>query len=126
MLLKNIISLLIPAALALGASYLLNTFTTLISPYTNYALLFFLLVCFILNIMQTRHAHSDSLSGLLIAGIVIKMLLSFTVIIVYSFIDHPRLFAFAIHFILYYILFTVFEIRYLLQLIKNNSNKQHL
>jgi hypothetical protein len=123
MFLKNIISLIIPSALAVVLSYILNTYTPVKSEHAGYGLLFFVVVCFILNVMYALNARSKALSELLMAGIVIKLLLALIAIVIYSIFCHSHLFNFAIHFIGYYILFTIFEIRYLLNLIKNNPTK---
>ena len=120
MFLKNIISLLIPCLAGAAISFLLNHYTRFQSSDYVYGLLFFVGVCFILNVMYSFSAGSKAMSELLMAGIVIKLLAAFSVIAIYAFINQAGLFNFAIHFMVYYILFTIFEIRYLLHLIKKN------
>lgn len=123
MFLKNLVSILIPAVLSLLASSLLNAYTTISSANTLYGLLFFCGICFILNLFYALNARSKALTELLFAGIVIKLLLALSVIVIYSVMNYAGLFSFSLHFMLYYILFTVFEIRYLSGLIKANQTK---
>jgi hypothetical protein len=123
MLLRNILSILIPGALSYLVSLSLNMYTELYSYYSVIGILFFVALCFILNIIYALNAGSKAFTELLVAGIVIKLLLSLCVIAVYSFNDQAGLFNFSIHFMIYYILFTIFEIRYLLRIIKTTSSK---
>ena len=120
MFIKNLIAVFIPALLACLFSISLNTFTSIhsINWYLSLAALF--VFSFILNLIYASQAGSENFTQLLIVAIVIKLLLALTAIVLYSFIDKAGFFNFSIHFILHYILFTVFEIRYLLYLIKKN------
>lgn len=126
MLLKNIISIIVPGSLAVVISFVLNAYTPLSFYNTGYGLLFFVAVCFILNGVYAFNARSKAFTELLMAGIVIKLLLSLIAIVIYSVVDYNGLRNFAIHFMIYYILFTIFEIRYLLYIIKTHQTKTDL
>ncbi|WP_317896533.1 hypothetical protein [Aurantibacillus circumpalustris] len=124
-ILKNFYALAIPLSLSVAVSLLLNTYTRIISENYLYSLSFFTLIGFILNIIYAQKAGTKIFTQLLLVAIVIKLLLGLTGVIVYSFIDKPGFFSFSIQFILHYILFTIFEIRYLLFLIKSHPIKRN-
>lgn len=121
MFLKNLSALFFPLIIAVPLSLILNYFTPLVSKNWHYSLVFLSLLCFILNLIYARYSASKTFTQLLLAGIVIKLLAGFTVVLVYSLIDRPGFLSFSIHFIGHYILFTIFEIRYLLFLIKHTT-----
>jgi hypothetical protein len=121
MLLKNLISILIPALLAAVLSFLLNSYSTLQTRHWAYSILYFTMICFGSNLVYAARALKPAFAQLLLGGIVIKLLLALVVIVICSFLLAMGFFPFAIHFILHYVLFTIFEIRYLLPLIKNNT-----
>lgn len=121
LLFKNLFSVCMPALLAVALSLILNHFTVLPSVNWKYSLYFLFPFCLLLNcIYSTRYSH-ENFTQLLIVAIVIKLLLALTAIVIYSFIDKVGFFNFSLHFISHYILFTIFEIRYLLYLIKKNQ-----
>lgn len=102
-----------------GVSLLLNHFSSsLSSAYWHYGLLCLMGLSFLFNLVYAARAGSDTFTQLLLAGVVIRLLLSLVVVLIASFKLADAFLAFSIQFIFHYILFTVFEIRYLLQLIK--------
>src|SRR4051812_26675201 len=109
MLFKNIVSILIPGALALLGSYILKYYTKAVMLNTGYMLCTCSAVFFILNVVYAVNVHSKAFTELLMAGLVIKLLLALSVVAVCSFISHATLFNFSMHLMLYYILFTIFE-----------------
>jgi hypothetical protein len=121
MLIRNLSALIIPGILSLILSLLLNDYSSLISANWYFGILFLLLLCFILNLIYAHRSDSKTFTELLLAALVIKLLLALIAIILYSFFDKPGFFNFSIHFILHYILFTIFEIRYLLFIIKKRQ-----
>jgi hypothetical protein len=94
------------------------------SKHWHFGLAYFMLLTFILNLIYARQAGSENFTQLMITAIVIKFLMALVIILIYSF-QKKDFFAFAIHFIMQYILFTIFEIRYLLQLIKTQNQTNH-
>jgi hypothetical protein len=123
MFLRNLAALFFPVLLAIPVSLVLNSFTPIASKNWDYGIIFLTVLCFILNCVYAYHSLSETFTQLLIVCLVIKLLAGLTVILTYSFIDPPDFFNFSIHFIIQYILFTIFEIRYLLFLIKKRSNR---
>jgi hypothetical protein len=121
MFLRNLLALVIPLILSVILSLLLNKYSLLVSASWYYGILFLLPLCFILNLVYAHHSSSKTFTELLLVALVIKLLLALIAIVAYSFIDKPGFFNFAIHFILHYILFTIFEIRYLLFIIKKRQ-----
>ena len=126
MFFKNLGSVFFSGLFAFILSLLLNHYSHLVSKHYQYSIMYFSIVCFVLNTIYAVKSKSKTFTELLLAGLVIKFLLAFIVIIIYSIIDKPNFFYFSIHFISHYILFTIFEIRYLLQLIKINQSKNTL
>ena len=84
-----------------------------------YGVLFLVLLTFTLNLVYTAKAGTKDYTQLLLGAIVIKLLVVLSAIVTYSFfLAKPLFFNFAIQFTAHFILFTIFEIRYLLFLIK--------
>ena len=121
MLFKNLTSIFIPALLAALLSFVLNHYTALQTGRWTFSILFFMILCFGFNLVYAARSRKPEFAQLLLGGIVVKLLLALVVVLTYSFLFKADFFAFAIHFILHYVLFTIFEIRYLLPLIKNNT-----
>lgn len=123
MFLKNLLAVIVPSVLAIILSLTLNHYHILVSPHWYYGVFVLCGFCLIMNSVYAYHAGSESFTQLLIAGIVIKLLFALVVILIYSFIDKQGFFNFSLHFIIQYVLFTVFEIRYLLHIVKTNPVK---
>lgn len=120
MFVKNLLFVSISAFLSIVLSLSLNKYTSVTAQNWTFGLAFLLVFSFILNLIYAFQAGSENFTQLLIVAIVIKLLVALTLIVVYSFINKGDFFNFSIHFILHYILFTVFEIRYLLLIIKKH------
>lgn len=122
MVIKNISSVLFASLLASLVSLLLQRYSILVTPHWPYSIIYFALLCFIFNLVYASRAGTAAFSELLLGGIVIKLLLALIIVLLYSFKLRAGFLSFAIHFIIHYVLFTIFEIRYLLQLIKSNTS----
>ncbi len=120
-ILKFAASLVIPLLLSVVLSFSLNYYQILPSIHWHYGVWFFGSMTFLFNLIYWRRAKFAEFTQVLLVCIVIKLLLALIAILSYSFIDKAGFFNFAIHFILYYVLFSIFEIRYLLALIKAYS-----
>ncbi|MCE3228970.1 MAG: hypothetical protein K0S32_3521 [Bacteroidetes bacterium] len=68
--------------------------------------------------------NNRSYSEMLFGTIGGKAFVLMIVVFLYAILDKKGLFAFAMHFIAHYILFTVFEIRYLLLIIKKRETQK--
>lgn len=124
MLRSNIIYLALPALLCCALSMLLNHFTRFISSDWWLALSFFVLLCLVFNIVYAVRVSKPDFTGLLVAGIVIRLLFAMVFVFVYSFLERPDIFFhFSTHFILQYVCFTIFEIAYLRRLIHLKAHK---
>jgi hypothetical protein len=117
----NIISILLSAGASVLISLLLNHKTIVVAQDWYFGPLFFTITCFCLNIFYTRAVSTGAFTQKLMAGIVIKLLLALIFVVLYLFWNKPGFFYFAVHFMIHYILFTVFEIRYLLTVVKTKS-----
>jgi len=123
--LRNLLAVILPAAMGTILSLILNNHSPLVSGTWFYSLLFLILLSLILNLVYAFHAGSKTFTELLIATIVIKFLLTLIAIVIYSFIDKPGFFNFSLHMVMHYILFTIFEIRYLLYILKTHPIKHN-
>lgn len=121
MFLKGIVTILVCTILALAASWFINHFTKFNSVDYWLSLFIFISLFFILNLFYNYKTDFKSYSNLLLATISIKLFILLITIFLYSLFNKEGLFNFFIHFSAHYILFTVFEIRYLLYIIKKRQ-----
>ena len=118
--LKNLASVLISACVAVTLSTILNN-TQLYAPDWWVGIVFFSCLCLVMNTVYALNARSRTFTELLMAGIVARLLLSLVVILLFAMFRSVGFYKFSIHFIMQYILFTIFEIGYLLYIIKNHQ-----
>jgi hypothetical protein len=119
--LKSISAILISTGLSFLYSFLLSSQLHLESAFWWHSLIFFVVLSIGLNLMYFIKTDEKTYTGILLSSGVIKLLLSMAICLVYLFTLKGGFFTFFLHFIGHYVLFTVFETRYLLQLIKNRS-----
>jgi len=87
------------------------------------SLLFYTLVFLILNAVYNLKRNDEEFTQLLLGTIIVKLLLALTLILVYKVIDSDHVFNFAMHFLIHYLIFTIFEMYYLIKLIKSKQKK---
>lgn len=121
MKLKSITSILIAAGASVIYSSVFNYFFNKPSAQWLQSLFFFIAVTIVLYLVYRIKTDKKTFTGILLFSSVFKFLLSLIVIIIYLLCLKNLFFNFFIHFIGHYVLFTIFEIRYLLQLIKIKS-----
>ncbi len=124
MISKGFISIIISTALSAIISLSFNLFNLFYSQNWWWSLIFFLVIFISINLLYAYKTDPKSSSDILIGTISVKTLLLLIAIFLYSLVDKKGLFHFSMHFLTHYILFTVFEIRYLLSKIKNEPNKK--
>jgi hypothetical protein len=117
--LKGIATLLLCIVLAALSSLALNYYTRFCSPNYWLSLCLFTLLFLVLNLFYNAKSDFKAYSQVLIGTISVKLLILLVAIFLYSLWDNTGLFNFFMHFSAHYILFTVFEIRYLLHIINN-------
>jgi len=115
---KGLLTLLICALLSTLISLGINHFFTP-SPNWWYSIIFYLGVFAAMNIIFSLKSSPASHAETVFGTIMVKTILLLFTVFLYSLYDKAGLKAFSVHFIAHYILFTVFEIRYLLGVIKN-------
>lgn len=118
MILKSISAILLSIGFSILYSFLLNFQFNKESTIWWHSFVFFSGMFVIINLIYFIKTDAKTYAGILLATGIIKFILSGVLIVVYSFTLKGGFFSFFLHFIGHYILFTVFEIRYLLQLIK--------
>ncbi len=125
MLRYNFLSLFFATLSATLVSLLLNNSGLLISTSWYVGLFVLLPLGVALHLLFTLQYKSENFSQLLLGSIVVKLLLALTTIVIYRAMDEPGFFAFSTHFIAHYILFTIFEIRYLFYIVKIRDHAQN-
>lgn len=124
-LVKNIISTFIPLLLSLGIYFLSLHFTYLESKDAIFIILGLVLFCFGLNFIYANYTNKPELTGLLLIGSVTKLLLALIVVFIYSYLLPSQFMNFSIQLVVYYVLFTIFEIKYLLYLISTQKKDEN-
>ncbi len=121
MKLKSISAILISVGVSFIYSYILDSQFHKSSLQWWHSLLFFTFLSITFTLLYFIKTDVKTFTGILLATGAVKLLLSMVMVLIYSFTLKGGFFTFFLHFIGHYVLFTVFEIRYLLQLIKNQS-----
>lgn len=125
MFFKNLFNIFVSAVLSLLLSWCLVKFLHLNNQFWPLSLIYFIAVHFIINIIYSIFYKSPDFTQILFAGIIIKLLMAMIIVLIFSFQKNLSL-AFALHFVAQYIMFTIFEIRYLMPIIKlTDQNKKH-
>lgn len=123
MFLKNIFFIFISGAFAFLVSFLLNLYTPYQFKNISYLLYYFCGLHFASNLLYIFTTYSTAFTEIILTSLISKLLIAFAVIIVYSLNNSGTFFNFSMHFVAYYILFTIFGVAYLLQLIKHKQIK---
>ena len=119
---RNLVSVIVAILLSAGVSFFLNTFNSLHTSTFIFSLLFYAVLFVVFNAFYAYHQGHESFISLLLGGIVVRLLLTLILVVICRVTGMQEFFAFAIHLICHYILFTVIEIRYLLTIIKSNRS----
>ncbi len=120
MLIRNLGFIAISALFCGFTSLVLTNCLNFNSDYWHLSIVYFSVLHFGINVFYTLKSNSPDFSGLLFGGVVLKLLLAMIIIVTLSFLI-PDFFNFSVNFILHYIFFTIFEIRYLLPLINKKK-----
>ncbi|MEO6303605.1 MAG: hypothetical protein ABIP51_10560 [Bacteroidia bacterium] len=121
MKLKSLSAILISVGSSFIYSFLLNSQFNQQSSVWWHSLLFFIALFIVLNLVYFIRTDGKPYAGILLGSSIAKFISSLVFIIIYLFTLKGGFLAFFLHFIGHYVLFTVFEMRYLLQLIKTKS-----
>jgi len=120
---KSLPFLSISSLLAIVASILLNNYSRLISTNFLVSLIFYAVIFLVLNIIYNLKHSNDKFAQLLLATLIIKLLLAFILILIYHLVDPNNVVNFSVHFLIHYLVFTVFEMYYILKLIKSKQKQ---
>lgn len=120
MLRKAVLSILISLLAALLLSVCFNSLG-LYSQNWWWSLLLHFVISICLKLGYSYKTDVRSFIGVLLGSFSVKLLLLMVAFFLYTLHDKRGIFNFSLHFIAHYILFTVFEMRYLLTLIKNKK-----
>jgi len=110
-------SALIAAVLSLAS----NHFRFLVCPSWFISMVFFLGLNIVLLVVYSLTRKSPDFTGILLGCLVAKLLLSLITLLLFRVFSSEPLLPFAVHFIVHFVVFTVFEIRYVLWLIRTRK-----
>ena len=120
-LIKNFLSVLVPTILALLIHQVLNLFIE--SKDAFYVIFILALFCLIMNLIYSFLCNKPEFTGAMLVGTVLKLLMALVGIFIYSIMSPNQFKNFSIQVIVFYILFTIFEIKFLLFLISSQTKK---
>lgn len=123
MIFKSLTSLALAVLLSLFISGSIQFFTSTSFAQWTYIPLFFLLFFFAYNLLYSFRVNKDDFTQFLLFSLALKLLLAFFILLICAFFFRTNFAAFAVHFVSTYLIFTVFEIRFLNQLIQSHSTK---
>jgi hypothetical protein len=117
--LRGLKAIVIASVLSAGVSVLFLYLGIGKNPNWWVSLLFFIGLYLIINLAFNLKTDPHSSSMLVFGVVFLKLIVLFLAVLVYALVDQKGLLSFSAHFMTHYILFTVFEMRYLLSVIKN-------
>jgi cobalamin biosynthesis protein CobD/CbiB len=123
--LRGLKAIAIAAVLSAGVSLLFLYLGIGKNPNWWVSLVFFIGLYLITNLSFNFKTDPQSSSVLLFGVVFLKLIILFLAALVYALVDQKGLLSFSAHFMTHYILFTVFEMRYLLSVIKNKYSQTH-
>jgi len=88
------------------------------------SILFHVLISLLLNLIMLRKTEEarDMINKIMFTSMG-RLLVCMVGVFIYSLIDKPSFFAFAIHFMLHYMVYTVFEITFIVKFIRSQQTK---
>lgn len=115
------LSALLSLVISIGLNFIPVNFTY--SKFWYVSLLFHVFISLLLHLLLFRKSGNPSDNTFKIMFFSMgRLLLCMIGLLIYKICDKENFTQFAVHFMLHYILFTVFEIRYLLKFIKTQKN----
>ncbi len=116
-----LVSAFLSIIISIGLNFIPVTFTQ--SKFWYVSVAFHALTSFLLHFLLFRKAADprDNTFKIMFASMG-RLLLCMFALLIYKLCDKQNFTQFAVHFMVHYILFTVFEIRYLLKFIKTQNN----
>jgi cobalamin biosynthesis protein CobD/CbiB len=121
LIVKGMRPIVLSTLLSLLLSLSLNYFNIVFANNWWWSLVFFLFLFSASRLLHSLKSSPETSTEIAIGTIGFKVLLLMVAIFLYSIIDRKELYPFSMHFLAHYVLFTVFEIRYLLLLSKIKS-----
>ncbi len=122
MLYKGIVSVSLAMLFSVFISFSINLFTSEQYKHWFYISLAFALFFFVYNFLYQYKSGKEDFTQFLLFSLAIKLLLAFFSLLLCAFLFRSSFHGFAAHFVSTYMIFTVFEIRYLNQLIRQKSS----
>ncbi|MBL7903071.1 MAG: hypothetical protein JNK73_13830 [Bacteroidia bacterium] len=119
MLAKNIVSIALALLFSAFISFSIHFFASGHLEQWFYIPLGFAFFFFIYNFVYTYRSTKEEFTQFLLFSLALKLLLAFFTLLLCAFLFRSSFSGFAFHFVSTYMVFTVFEIRFLNQLIRN-------
>ncbi len=117
--LKSILSLALALVFSVFISFSVHFFTTVSFKNWPFIPAIFIAFFFIYNLVYMARSGKEDFTQFLLFSLAIKLLLAFFTLLLCAFLFRAQFNGFSIHFVTTYMVFTVFEIRFLNQLIQS-------
>jgi len=124
MLTKNLISLALALIFNLFISFSVYFFLVIEYKYWLFVPPVFLVIFFLLNLLSVYRSTKEDFTQFLLVSLAIKLLIALLTLLICAFLYREHFKGFSIHFVSAYIIFTVFEIRFLNQVIHSKSSNK--
>ena len=121
LLVPFITSLLFPTFLGLLTSWILNRFKFLPSNEWPLGIVFFLGTGVILNILYVVRRKAKDFTQMVFVSLILRLILAFIFIFIQSMYETQVFFNFSMHFLSYFVFYTIFEIRFISIIINNKT-----
>jgi 4-hydroxybenzoate polyprenyltransferase len=118
---SNFASVVLPLCLSLAGAGVYQLVSHTSSPYLFHATAALGLFCLLLNFLYANLTGKSNFTGALLVGTVVKLVAAMVWVFVYSVLWPASFFVFAIQFICIYLIFTAFELVYIIHLIKSQQ-----
>jgi hypothetical protein len=122
MLAKSFLSLLLAALFSAFISFSIQFFTPVVFNDWIFVHLIFFVFFFLYNLIYIFRSKKNDFTQFLLFSLALKLLLAFFTLLLCAFLFRSSFKGFAIHFVSTYMVYTVFEIRFLNYLIQTQSN----
>ncbi|MBL7894230.1 MAG: hypothetical protein JNK50_02975 [Bacteroidia bacterium] len=126
MSLKPYSAILIASGVSILLSAAINMlpFSAIVSTTWWISILFHVAISLLLNLIMLKKTEEarDMINKIMFTSMG-RLLVCMVGVFIYSLVDKPHFFAFAIHFMLHYMVYTVFEITFIVKFIRSQQTK---
>ena len=122
MLLRNLATLLSAALVSAIISIAINKWSSLQCGDWPLATAFLFVISLAANLVYSFQKNKQELTKLMFGGVAVRLLVGMTALVVYWYFYTDIFFAFALHFIVQYVVFSIGEINFLSYLVRSHHH----